>query len=152
MSALTEADIAARFAGKFAVVGDCWEWQLGKESGYGRVRVDRRLFLVHRLVLSLVLGRPLAGDALHSCDNPPCLRPAHLHEGTHQQNMRERGERGRTATGERHGKARLTSAQVTQLRIDREAGRTYRQLAAMYGVSHQSARAITRRATWRNVA
>jgi hypothetical protein len=34
-------------------------------------------------------------DVLHSCDNKPCVNPAHLRAGTPSENMREAYARGR---------------------------------------------------------
>ncbi|MFD1203494.1 HNH endonuclease [Leucobacter albus] len=51
--------------------------------------------LVHRVSLMLQLGRTLEGDVMHHCDNPPCLRPNHLRESTHQENMLDAAAKGR---------------------------------------------------------
>lgn len=139
------------FAPRLLVAGECWEYQGHRVHNYGRTMRQGRHVLIHRLALSLHLGRPLAGNALHRCDNPPCFRPTHLYEGTTQQNIADRGSRGRTAVGERASKAKLTADEVRALRADRQAGMTYRQLAARYGVTHQAARAVALRRVWRSI-
>lgn len=57
--------------------------------------------LAHRAALADALGRPVDGLALHRCDNPPCINPAHLYEGTQQDNVADAVARGR-ARGGRH--------------------------------------------------
>lgn len=51
--------------------------------------------LAHRAALAEALGRPVRGNALHSCDNPPCINPEHLREGTQADNVADMIERGR---------------------------------------------------------
>jgi len=70
----------------------CWEWR-GRvnEHGYAiynHVRVGRWLLIVEGL---------LDGEqkALHSCDNPPCIRREHLYPGTMQQNSDDMVQRRR---------------------------------------------------------
>lgn len=55
--------------------------------------------LAHRAALAEKLGRPVDGMARHTCDNPPCVNPEHLLEGTQLDNMRDMVERGRAVGG-----------------------------------------------------
>lgn len=151
-----ERQIASQFDGRFTVVGECWEFDGYREGGYGRISMPgpkpQKRELLHRHVLSLLLGRPLREKALHRCDNPPCFRPRHLYEGDQRQNAADRAASGHTATGERHGKARLTAEQVHAIRAAYAAGGTsHRKLAAKYGITYQSIAAIVTRKTWRLV-
>lgn len=57
--------------------------------------------LAHRAVLAAKLGRPVAGVARHTCDNPPCVNPDHIVEGTQAQNVADAVERDRIARGPR---------------------------------------------------
>lgn len=73
----------------------CWPFMGHRHGGYGRLRVEGRLEAAPRVSFFLAHGRWPEPCALHSCDNPPCCNPAHIHEGTHSQNAREREQRGR---------------------------------------------------------
>ncbi len=116
-SASTRAQMARRLAAwmaggfwtkvdKAAGPDACWPWTGAKQhkdpryptrGGYGWFLVNGKQRYVHRHVLEITLGRPLApGEiAMHSCDNPPCCNPRHLHPGTHADNMADMVAKGR---------------------------------------------------------
>lgn len=91
--------------------GDCWEWRGATVKGYGNVgwAVDGsvRTFLAHRVSYFLVTGKQPGDVMCHTCDNPLCVRPEHLWNGTHAENAFDREFKGRGGhpdrTGDRNG-------------------------------------------------
>lgn len=94
-------DIIDRLFARLEWQGDCLVWTGSLTStGYGQIgevvvgkRFNRK---THRLLYERTMG-PLAGPqemVLHSCDNPPCCNPEHLHTGSCADNAREAVERG----------------------------------------------------------
>lgn len=79
--------------------GECWLWTgVRNKQGYGRVsKRTGRTLMAHRVALADRLGRPIAEGmlAVHSCDNPPCVNPAHLSESTQSENIKQAFDRGR---------------------------------------------------------
>lgn len=90
----------------------CWDWQRGRDHyGYGDAgrfiaRQEHRVVTrkAHRLAWELTHG-PIQHDLLvcHSCDRPPCCNPSHLWLGTCADNNRDMQDKGRGASGDRHG-------------------------------------------------
>lgn len=83
-------------------LGSCWHWTGALNSDhYGVLRVAGRLELAHRVALSIALGRPIGAGlwVLHKCDNPTCVRPRHLYEGTPLDNVEDMYRRGRRRFG-----------------------------------------------------
>ena len=118
--------------------------------------------MAHRIAYELAYGPP-EGQVLHHCDNPPCVRPSHLYDGTHKQNMADRTNRGRTyrgpranveniPRGERNTNAKLTEAAVREIRALYAAGGISQQaLADWYGVNQTKISDVVRRKTWKHV-
>lgn len=118
---------------------------------------------------------------LHKCDNPACVRPDHLWLGTYADNNKDMVRKGRSAKGKRngrvkhpdrypagdqhysrqeperlargesHGNAKLTEADVRQIRQDSETGITHRQLAARHNVSVYAIYSVIKRKTWAHI-
>jgi hypothetical protein len=108
----------------------------------------------HRIAYEMCFG-PIAKGlcVLHSCDNPPCINPMHLSLGTKADNAQQREARGRgyDRSGERNGRAKLTNAQVVDLRrtyklIPRRSGRL--QVAKQLGVSQALVNKIIHGDNW----
>ena len=79
---------------------ECWTWkgQLN-EHGYGCFnRTGGGSPLANRTSLEFSLGRPIAHGMLscHTCDNPPCVNPSHLYEGTKKSNWEDYNTRGKS--------------------------------------------------------
>ena len=53
------------------------------------------MFGAHRISFQITHGRMANGVVRHACDNPPCVRPSHLVEGTPAQNAADIKERNR---------------------------------------------------------
>ncbi len=149
----TTLDVRDRFWSKVDRSGDCWVFSSLRKNGYGRLLIDHRFFQAHRVSWELHNG-PIPDGlwVLHRCDNPACVRPDHLFLGTHADNMADRHAKERDAACERHGRARLTAADVREIRrhCDNRT-KTQTELAADYGVAQSNISMIALRVTWRRL-
>jgi hypothetical protein len=88
-----------RFWRKVDATGDgCWEWQGASNGvGYGMIRFTRTLRVyAHRWIYEQLHGPIQSGHVImHLCDNPRCVRPAHLRAGTQAENMQDMVRKGR---------------------------------------------------------
>lgn len=102
----------------------CWNWGRGVGGhGYGQFYVERgKPLATHRLAWTLAKGAiPLGLQVLHRCDNKRCVRPEHLFLGTQLDNIRDMDAKGRSRRlkhppGEKHPTAKLSDAQVAEIR------------------------------------
>jgi hypothetical protein len=133
----------------------CWWWEGTKiaPGSYGYViwttKPKRKTRMAHRIAYELFKG-PVPDDlfVLHRCDNPSCVRPAHLWLGTNKDNSHDSRSKGRLwwqnipnelkARGEHSGKSIFTNAQVMQMKRMRADGATYKAIAETLGVKPRS--------------
>jgi hypothetical protein len=141
---------ADRFFRQVSKSDGCWHWTgLVDKDGYGLMPYKRKMWRAN--VASLAIdGRPTSPGqyACHTCDNPPCVNPAHLYPGTPTQNMDDARRRGRICAGENRPQSKLTAGQV---QIIRQSTLTVVALGKAFGVSHSNISMIRSRRTWKHV-
>lgn len=137
----------------------CWEW-IGKRfrNQYGVTTITHhkkaRHELAHRTSYRLFVGEiPAEKLVLHRCDRPWCVNPEHLFVGTYADNAQDMINKGRQnwAYGERGGLAKLTDAQVIEIREAHARGELQREIAARFGVSAKQISVIVNRKQRKNV-
>lgn len=132
----------------------CWNWKASTVGlGYGRMYLKRGDFRVHRV--SFYIHNGVIRDDLcvcHTCDNPLCVNPHHLWQGTYAENMTDRDEKGRTRRGERHDRSKLTADDVRDIRATYATGKvTQVKLADRFGVNNRCISSIVNRLTWKHI-
>jgi hypothetical protein len=134
---------------------ECWPWTAAtNEHGYGVMNPGRHsgpTIKAHRVSAELA-GMDIAGRAvLHSCDNPPCVNPAHLRPGTLADNGADMAARDRSMHGSRNPNSRLTEPEVAVIKRLVLEGIEHRVIAARFDVSRATVSYIAEGKTWRRV-
>lgn len=136
---------------------DCWLWTAAlNHSGYGRFAISSdHLVQAHRFSYELVHGPiPDGMNVCHSCDNPPCVNPAHLWPGTDADNSQDMARKGRANFhfyGENHPRSKLTKAEALEILRLAALGYSGAELGRMFGICDSHARKIIRRLSWRHL-
>lgn len=130
----------------------CWPWT-GYVSpvGYGLFydSTQRRPTTSHRQAYILATGESIDGVTIcHHCDNRVCCNPSHLFAGTHALNMADMAAKGRSTAGERNPGAKLSAADVVEIRRLHGEGLLQREIAARFGVQRHAVGMILRGERW----
>lgn len=137
--------------------GDCWLWSGALRNGYGAVRAGGKTHYAHRRAFEDAFGLGSADGLVvrHRCDVRACVNPSHLELGTQADNVRDMIERGRSRyappKGEAHGCAKLTNAEVREIRgvyVPGDPVLGARGLARKYGVHNSLISLIVRNKLW----
>jgi hypothetical protein len=142
---------AAEHAGEECLL---WPFSAMMTSGYGAIRIaNRKMTGAHRFVCELAKGAPPSSkmDCAHSCGNKLCCNPKHLRWATHLENEADKAAHGTTNAGERNGQAKLSGADVAQIRARYSGGSSGASLSRLYGVSAASISLIVNGHHWRSV-
>jgi hypothetical protein len=132
----------------------CWVFGGAKNTkGYGNIYVSGKMLNTHRLSYLIANDGKIneGSHVCHKCDNPACVNPDHLWEGSHKQNMDDRNRKQRTAKGESHGKAKLTALQVKKIKRQLAEGDPITSIATTSGMSRTAIACIARGSVWKEV-
>lgn len=174
-----------RFWSKVDVRGptECWPWLAGQfPGGYGVFQArspktgKSNARKAHRVAYEIAHGGVPDGKYIcHTCDNPPCVNPAHLYAGTALDNMRDQVVRGVRSVHNMWPKHRakflaaierrkaergyagmrtrgLTEEQVRDIRRRVSSGETQADVARSTGITKLTINRIVNKKTWRHVA
>jgi hypothetical protein len=161
-STKTESDYRRNFWGLVAKQPDgCWLWTGSKAqpkrgaAPRGRFYYLGKTWSAHRLAFLLHNNvDPGESCVLHSCDVSLCVNPDHLSLGSQQDNVADMDRKGRRVPpqGERNRSAKLTAANVVELRRRHANGESIAELALAFVLDRASVRLIVKRINWRHVA
>lgn len=112
--------------------GDCWEWMgLISRTGYGRVSLQNREYLTHRVAYFLYTGvDPLENLVTQTCGDHSCCNPAHLQLKT---------------------KTTLSVSQIQYIREQAAQGVRPSTLAKQYSITRSTIYDIVNQRTWKDI-
>jgi hypothetical protein len=134
----------------------CLVWQHGTDrDGYPKLYIDGRHWRGNRAVLFAATGE-VGAEAMHSCDNPPCMALGHLRWGTTRENTADAFSRGRRSGnfrpmyGTTNGRSKLTDAQKREILVLSSKGESSGKLATAFGVNRSTIQLLLRQsgASW----
>ncbi len=170
-------DLEVRFWTKVIIVDDddsCWSWTgsirpvQGEEYGQFKwenpVTGKTESSGAHRVSFFLTNGC-LPDHARHACDNPICVRPSHIINGTHADNMADRNRRfgfksmpkgpeshkPHDQHGEANSIAVLTDEIVREARTLYAAGLSDREISERFGIDPATLGYAIRGETWDHI-
>lgn len=142
----------------------CWPWMGAKSSvkngatvGFFTLLKNKRVG-AHRLAYYFATGEDPCGEnvyVLHSraCGHTGlCCNPAHIHAGTHQENMQDRVAMGGYQNEYLGNVAKLTEEQVVDIRARYKLGERQVALAQEYHVTQPNISHIVRNRNWKHAA
>ena len=123
------------------------------KDSYVKVNWRKRTWLAHRLVAQHYLGPcPEGQEVLHMCGRgmQGCVTASHMRYGTHKENVRHTIQAGksRSNAGEGNGNAKLTWADVEELRRLSRDGWKPRHLCQRYGITRSHVCSIVNNKSW----
>lgn len=116
----------------------CWEWTAATliSGGYGAFRHRHVTLRAHRVSYYLANGELEEGKVIiHKCDNPKCVNPAHLGQGTQKENMSTVPNHGHTNLEFTNARMKLSKEAIIEIL---QGGKSDRYYGRKYKVDHKS--------------
>lgn len=131
--------------------GGCWLWGGAQKNGYGHIIMPGgKTTSTHRAMYQAVRGEIPEGLCVcHRCDVRACVNPDHLWLGTHADNAADKEAKGPKPKVERNCKAKMSEADVVELRALRSEGVSLKDIAKRFGVTSATAGKAARGDTWK---
>lgn len=137
-----------RFNQNIEKKGSCWIWKGIIVKSYGMMFYKKPI-KSHRFSYMLFNGQLDPNKFIcHTCDNPLCVNPDHLFQGSSKENTQDASKKGRLLSGEKSHYSKLTEEEVIDILTSKEKGVT---LASRYGVDKNTISNIRRRKSWKNI-
>lgn len=142
----------------------CWVWGGARNKpGYGVFWHRRHYYRATRFLWLMRTGAWPVGIMCHHCDNPSCVRPDHLYDGTKRSNFHDLKERrpdlyqklprppldrpwAPAVDGRRH---KLTWNDVAEIRADLAAGVSASDVARRFNIHNSVVSRIHTNKSWR---
>lgn len=131
----------------------CWviNASQNRKNGYGMIwhgpKQGGHLYVASRLGYAAWVGEISDGErVLHTCDNPPCINPAHLFLGSMQANMDDMRAKGR---GRYPGRKRVYDDDiVARVQQQHRQGMSYKAIARATGITDVTVRLMVLGRYW----
>lgn len=122
-------------------------------DGYGRFRYLDKTVRAHRFSFELQHNRKIKKNMviMHSCNNPCCVNPTHLSEGTNDENMEYMVKTGQSCRGSNVNTSKLNKEQVDEIRHKyKNTDTSYGKLAKEYSVHKSAIANIIKGKNWKH--
>jgi hypothetical protein len=133
----------------------CWIWKGGKNRrGYGKFQLGYKTLVASRYSYEIYKGAIKEGMLIcHTCDNPSCVNPEHLWQGTGSDNIKDSFNKCRSKgfKGETNSQAKLTEKNVLEIRELFKNNHKVKDIACNYNITKNYCRAICMRTTWKHI-
>lgn len=123
---------------------DCWNCvSHAGNRGYPKVRRNNKDIYISRYMFNMFV-EPIIDDnvILHSCDNPKCINPSHLSQGTKPDNVADMVSKGRQSVGKTHNRKLSYEDVVEVKKLLKEGKHSEETIGKMFGIRQSSVNKI----------
>ncbi len=131
----------------------CWLWSGCKGyNGYGQTYYRGRKERSHRLSYAFFNGKLEPGLVImHTCDNPSCVNPKHLRQGTAKANTIDCSNKQRLLKGEQQKQSKLKKVDILKIKKLYKEGLSCAKIGERFDVSHTNIWFILTGKKWRHI-